>query len=310
MKKAIKPVLILLGLGLFVAILSRFPLGDILSTWQTMGWAVVLTPFIALIWFATNTSGAHCLFRGRLTWRTLFFNRLIGDGYNALLPLAGVAGEPVRVHHLAKHIHGGDAVAIVIVDRLNNIISGLLFSAILIAISMLLVDWSGLVGVALAYCAISLVITAILLVVSTSKAPGRLGHLVLVKLGSAPLGKAGLVVPLGILLRGLSWHMLGRAAAALEVGLLLFLLDLPITVTTLVTITGVLSAVGVAAFLIPQGIGVAEVASVFAFGLLGFLPVQGLAFGLVRRGRMLVISLSGVAVHLVYLRRQGQQTTE
>jgi hypothetical protein len=62
----------------------------------------------------------------------------------------------------------------------------------------------------------------------------------------------------------------------------------------------VLSATSILFFVIPQGIGVSEAGVAGAFLLLG-LPVHlGIAFALLRRGRIIFWALVGVVVHVLH----------
>jgi hypothetical protein len=68
-------------------------------------------------------------------------------------------------------------------------------------------------------------------------------------------------------------------------------------------VAGALAAAGFVGGVIPQGIGVDEAATVGIFGLLGLPGEAAIAFALARRGRMLLMSTSGVVLHLALGRR-------
>ncbi len=317
------------GIGTLVIVVTRFPLADISNALAAMGWPALFVPAVAAIWFAANTTGAYALFGGRVRWRTLFLNRVMGDGYNALIPLAGVAGEPIRIHHLAQSVDDDDAIAVVLVDRIINVAAGMLFSALTIGAALWLYaadfGWPvATVEVAAVYCLVSAAVSVGLLYISLTRAPRRFSRWALARLfprrgrlenesqHGTPLPFHGRQI-----LVALFWHLAGRAAIVIEIGLLLHLLNLDVGLASILVITAVLSAAGILGFLIPQGLGVIEVASVFAFGMIGFSPVAAVAFGLARRGRMLVVSLLGIGLHLWLAKKFGctikktrQQTSE
>src|SRR5262249_12507113 len=81
------------GLALFGYVISRYPLRQIESAVAGMWPGVALTPLIALSWFAAGTSSLYLLLDRRIRWLRLLWIRLVGDSYNALLPLAGFGGE-------------------------------------------------------------------------------------------------------------------------------------------------------------------------------------------------------------------------
>jgi len=70
-------------------------------------------------------------------------------------------------------------------------------------------------------------------------------------------------------------------------------------ITTAAFVDSALNAAGFVGFAFPQGVGVFEGSSVYLLGCLGVSAPAALAFALARRGRMLLVSLSGVVVHLI-----------
>jgi hypothetical protein len=82
-----------------------------------------------------------------------------------------------------------------------------------------------------------------------------------------------------------------------EIGTLLWLLGLGIDPLKIGFVDGALNAAGTLAFMVPQAVGVFEGTSVFLFKVFTFPGPAGVVFGLVRRARMLTVSLGGVALH-------------
>ncbi len=52
-------------------------------------------------------------------------------------------------------------------------------------------------------------------------------------------------------------------------------------------------------FFIPQGLGVNEAGIVTAFSIVGYASAAGIAYGLIRRARMIIYSLVGLVVYLL-----------
>jgi SAM-dependent methyltransferase len=96
-----------------------------------------------------------------------------------------------------------------------------------------------------------------------------------------------------------SWCLAGRIVGFCEIGALLWILDLGVDPVAILFLDSVLNAAGFISFVIPQGLGVFEGASVHLFGILGFPGPLAIAFALARRGRMLLVALLGIALHLV-----------
>jgi len=224
-------------------------------------------------------------------------NRLMGDGYNAIVPAGGFGGEPLKLNHLAHFVPAHTVTVALIGDRLANAASGFLVSAVCLVVALNTYAWPGPVTtLAWLWSASALVATVAISVLATSRLPARLSGKALRFLGregvdAAPIERAPYY-------KALAWNVLGRVLGLLEIAVLLTLLDLPATVPAIAAIGGLLLASGVLGLVIPQGFGVFEAMSVYAFQLVGFATPAGLCFGLARRGRMLLFSLLGVLLHV------------
>jgi hypothetical protein len=297
MSAKLAPLLLLAGAAVLVALVMQFDLADIGQAWSTMGWAALATPLIALLWFGANTTGSHALFGGRVPWLTLLLIRLMGEGYNALMPKAGIAGEPIKVQHLTAYVTTDRARMGVVLDRLLNMLSGLVVSGLLVAASLVLFEWPPTVVAAAAAYIVLAAFGAFTLARALRRDPAGMGAWVLRRLGHSSTNNSS--ISNGAVLQAFVWHLFGRLAMALEIAFLLYLLDLDFGIASVVALTGLLSAAGAISFIIPQSLGVAEAAAALAFFLVGFPPVLGVAFGLVRRGRALFISMLGVGIHML-----------
>jgi len=287
----------LAGAGLLAWLLVNAPFGEIGATLGNMGPGVILVIPIVLAWSLANTLGLRELLAGRVVTATLFVNRLVGDSYNAIVPAAGLAGEPVRISMLRRDVPLAEATAAIITDRLINMVASLLVSAVaftLAAGTLALPTYvtSGL----LAYAIVALVAATLLVVVVVHGAAGALATRIarLLNHDATTLGTAS---PRSIMI-AIAWHVIGRLLACLEVALYVALLGVPLSPFEILFVTGVLHAVGVVGFMIPQGLGIAELGAVHVFQLLGHDPTLGLAFGLVRRARVLAFSALGILVHV------------
>jgi uncharacterized membrane protein YbhN (UPF0104 family) len=107
-------------------------------------------------------------------------------------------------------------------------------------------------------------------------------------------------LPAGVFLRALGWNLLGRAGVMAEVALLLLALGQKVRLDALVAISAMLSVAGMVFFFIPNGIGVNEGATVLALELTGYGKGVGLAVGLARRARQLLLAAAGVAVSALW----------
>lgn len=290
---------LVVGLVLLGYVLTRVPLADIAHACQRVGPLVLITPLIALGWNVCNTSALHVLLEGRVPWRDLLWNRLVGDGYNSVLPLAGLGGEPWKLRHLTQFIATDRAIAALIRDRILENAVGLLVSSAAIATTTARFEIGPALRTALyGYVVFAAVAGLAGAALVATRLPGRIGQRLGRWLGgtSAPLPDA---LPPGRFVRSALWCLAGRIVGFIEIGALLWMLGLGVHVDQILWLDSVLNAAGFIGFAIPQGIGVFEGASVYLFGVLGAPAGLAVAFALARRGRMLLVSLAGVGMHLV-----------
>jgi 1L-myo-inositol 1-phosphate cytidylyltransferase len=300
--------LVLPGVGMVVAlalfgwVLTRQPLAAIAAVVSPLEWSALALLAFPLLWYASNTVALWLLIGRRVKLPALFLNRVAADGLNLLLPLGGLGGEPLRARHLARWLPGQEAAAAVIAGRLVDELSAVTFAGVCLVVAGQ-VPLPGrlrgpgtILGIALILLGPSL---ALLL---TGRAPARLAAAVFRLLRRG--GRFPLAGPLGVrpLLGAFAFHLVGRAAGLLEVLFLLHLLGIAATARAAAGVTALLLVSGAATLVFPQGLGVLEAASVLALGLLGQPPPVGVAFGLLRRGRMLVYGAVGSALGLLVLR--------
>jgi SAM-dependent methyltransferase len=296
-------VFLVLGLALLVWMLSRQPLSDIYDAVVHMGPIALAAPLIALAWFPTHATALWVLLDTRVPWGEVFYNRLVGDGYNALLPMAGLGGEPFKARHLSQFVAMDLVVAALVRDRVIDNAIGFLFSAVLLAVTLPRLALPPVLGEALwLYAAIAAAIGVLSFWLVVSRLPGRLGKLLGRWLSGSSEEPPRL--PLRRALHAALWSMASRILGVCEIAVLLYAIGVPVDFTTAAFVDSALNAAGFLGFAFPQGIGVFEGASVYLLGCLGVPAPAALAFALARRGRMLVVSLLGVVVHLARRRRR------
>jgi glycosyltransferase 2 family protein len=291
-------VFLLIGLGLLAWMLSRQPLSDIYDAVVHMRPIALAAPLVALAWFPTHTTALWVLLEGKVPWREAFYNRLVGDGYNALLPMAGLGGEPFKARHLSRFVALDRAVAALVRDRVIDNGLAFLFSAVWLSLTLPRIALPAVLADALwAYVVLAAVLAALSFWLVISRLPSRLGRVVGRWLSGSSEEPPRL--PLRRALHSALWSTMSRVLGVCEIALLLYAIDVPVDFTTAVFVDSALNAAGFIGFAFPQGIGVFEGSSVYLLGCLGVAAPAALAFALARRGRMLVLSLLGVAVHLL-----------
>jgi phosphatidylglycerophosphate synthase len=271
-------------------VVSRIPHQELAQALGHVGWGFVLVLAVSGSWIALNASSVGVLARGRMSFRQLLYNQLVGEGYNALVPLAGMAGEPFKLRYLTTWLGRAEAGRVVVLERVLHSIAGVLFSiggfvAILLTLHLSNV-WQTTLKMGLSVFALWIVL---LLWVFRSRMLARLAR----KVGL----QEGLTLPTGVVLRALALKFIGRVLSLVEVAVILYLLRIDPTLDRIL-LTGILvTASGLIAFAVPQGLGVNEFSVMGAFKLLGLSTPLAIAFGLVRRARILCWALVGVLLH-------------
>jgi hypothetical protein len=305
MPRWIDKVFLLVGLALLVYVVSRYPMAELGRAFKRLGPWAMTTPLIALLWICCNTSALHLLLDRQISWLRLLKIRLIGDGYNALLPLAGMGGEPYRIKHISEFVPVDQTLTALIRDRVIENAVGLLFTGTWIAVA--LGRWvfaasmrAGMVAYVTFAAAVGII--SVLLVVTSL--PGRASAALARMFGAK--SQAAVKLPPSRFVAVLAWYIGARVAGCLEITLLLWLLGLGFDPITNLFCYSLLQAAGFIGFAIPAGIGVFEGTAVYLFEVLKFPGPLGVAFAFARRGRMLVVGLFGVVLHLASLPRRAQ----
>lgn len=295
------------GIGLLVFVVARFPFSSVLDACKRVGPTVAVLPLIAIGWYVTNACGLHVLLDRRVPRKALFWNRFVGEGYNAVLPLAGFGGEPFKLRHLATFVPPAEALTALVRDRLIENAIGYAFSAVWLAASVArFVPHGGLHVSVLVYAAVAGTIAAVYLLTLTTRLPGWLGTAVMRRLGIESIHVDH--VPVSRLAHAALWYLAGRWLGMLEVVVLFAALGLPRDTLTVGFTYNFLQAAGFIGFFLPQGLGVLEGASTWLFSIFGFPAVLGVAFVLARRGRLLLVALAGVVAHAL-ARAMGRGST-
>jgi len=294
---------LLIGVGLCAYMVSRFPLSQIGDACLQLGPWVFLTPMIAMGWFAANSTALYHLLERRVPWPALFWNRLVGEGYNSLIPAAGIGGEPLKLRLLTRYVETHRAVVALINDRLIDNALAFAYSGGTVAVGAFTIHMTATVETSMiTYAAAGIGISVVFVVVMVTSASSRLGGKIAKLLGAEQLGHERMRP--SVLVYAAFWTGMGKLIGLLEIALLFHLLGLSFTIGDVFFTAGALSAAGFIGGAIPQGLGVAEAATVGIFALLHFPGPAAVAFALARRGRTLLVSVLGVTLHLLF----GQRT--
>jgi CDP-L-myo-inositol myo-inositolphosphotransferase len=286
------------GLLLLAWLVSRMPIESIELAFRNAGTGVVLAFAAAPLWYAANAFGIGLLVDGRVRFRHLFYNQVVGEAMNTIVPLAGLGGDVFRVRHLGEFVGTAAATRAVVQDRLVHALSGPLFAGAAIALTIWLVPLDPAVVAGLAVSsALLLGGGLVLLGLVLSPYPTRWSAAIVRRLTGSVGG------PIGALSRMrvggvLTAKMVGRLLNLVEITIILRLLGLEASPELVIAIAGLLTASAVVFFMVPQGLGVNEAGIAGAFTIVGLAAPFGLAFGLIRRARVVTWAALGIALQL------------
>jgi uncharacterized membrane protein YbhN (UPF0104 family) len=273
------------------------------TSWRILiaqvGPALPVAAGISLGWMAFYARGLRAIVDGAIGWGRLVYNRVVGDAYNVIAPVGGVGGDPIRILDLAGEIGSPGAVRAIVLDRLVYSTAGLVFSAVGSAVAVAAFTWDRrLEHLVVGYVVVALAVAVGLSLLATrpeaARGIGRLLRLAKMRLPQLPSP-----LPMKLFARALGWHLLGRAGSLVEIGILLLALGQPVRLSAMVAIGALVSVAGILFFFVPNGVGVNEGATVFALTLTGYTESAGLALGLARRVRQLLMTAVGVALTMI-----------
>ncbi len=285
------------GLLLLTWLASRMPFEAIEAAFDNAGAGVILVFVTAPLWYAANAVGLGLLLGGRVGIRHLFHNQVVGEAMNTIVPLAGLGGDVFRVRHLAGLVGAAPATRAVVQDRLIHALSGPLFAGAAIALTLWLVPLEPAVAAGLAVTA-GLLIAAggVLLVFMLTPYSTRWSGALFRRLSRGGAGVSFEPPRRRLVLAVLAAKLAGRALNLVEIAVILHILGLAASPQLVIAIAGLLSASAVVFFMVPQGLGVNEAGIAGAFTMVGVAAPYGLAFGLIRRARVVTWAALGLTL--------------
>jgi len=298
--RALKLVLLVLGIAVIAVSVHRIGLTPVLETLARLTWwqfVVVCLPFAVIA--AVDTLGWRFAFpRDAAPFHRLYGARLAGEALNLVTAFGSVGGEAVKAWLIRRDVTYEESVPSVVIAKTTLTIAQALFL---------------LIGVALAWTTLAIdsrVLGAMcwLLVVEVAAVAGFVGVQV-----TGIVGRAGRLLEwFGVLKRDDSaqrldadlrdyyrrdwrrlslstgFHLAGWLFGVAEAYVILIFLEIPADLVTATVIEALGAGVRFATFLVPASIGAFESANAAAFEAIGLGAGAGLAFSFVRRARQLV----------------------
>lgn len=289
------------GFSILLYVVTRLPFADVTEALRIVGPEDAWLIFVPVAWVVPYALTLCVLLDHRVTFRDALYTQISGDAFNSLTPLLGFGGEPYKAAHLANFVPLDDASHAIIQSRVIHALSGVMFTAAVVVAAIFLVDLSAVPGFAAALwlVATSMVAVSILLLwLARSRAPSRLAALILSKLKLVEEFRHDRL-SWSRLIAATTYKLIGRAGKFLELYLIFLVLDITPEFADVVLVEAMIMASVSIFFLVPQGLGVNEAGILAAFSIAGYAAATGVAYGLLRRARMIVYALFGLLIYLL-----------
>jgi putative membrane protein len=287
-----------IGIAILIALVLSKGAGDVANVIAQAGFALLwLVPFHALpLWL--DAYAWHLLLNRRVPLAFLWWVAAVREAVSRLLPAAGIGGEIVGVRLALWRLSDASFVtASVIVEVFVTIAVQYAFSALgLVLIVMSAQKGSGgAIGLAL-LVSLPLPVLAVMLLRRggvfhaierfATRVMGR-EHRLLQGVDGKRLDAQidALMRQTGLLIRSFLWQFAGYMSGALETYWALALLGYPVSIGDALAIEALTQAVRHAAFIVPAGLGVQEVAVVMLAQMFGVNHEVALSLALVKRMR-------------------------
>jgi putative membrane protein len=292
------------GIGLLIALLAHYGLGDIFRAVATLGWdgfAVVVLYHLGLIalmglaWWVLGAGRADC------RPRAFVFGRLIREAASEALPFSQIGGFVLGARAAAlAGVENAFAAASIVVDISLELIAQLGYVLIGLALlARLRPDSRLLEPLVFGVLAMALVVAVFVAVQKRGVALVEVGIGKLAEkwVGATPRRAGGLCAAIHEIhgrTANLAISTFGHLGTWLlngvEAWITLRLMGVHLSVAEVVVIDSLLYGIRSVAFFVPNAIGVQEGGYVMLGAMFGLSPDAALALSLIRRGRDLLIA--------------------
>ncbi len=301
----------ILGFLVVLGLIIHQGAGNVFAAATNIGWGLLAVCLYQVLPLAASAACWRRLLPPdkRPSLLTLLRLRWICGSVNSLLPVAQVGGEYVRVRLLSvKGVPGTLAAASVVADVTVAIVCQSVFGFVSILLLFLVKGPNEIVFAAVIGLAFFSVLILGFYMAQRLNLFTRLAHKLesIVKVGvgdgqSLVGNAAGLDRALDSiytrrkdLIIGFSWRFLGLLANALQIVIIMYFLENPVSIIVAIVLEGLTQAVRNASFIIPGALGVQEGSYMLLSILFGIAPETGLALALIVRARSILTGLPAI----------------
>ena len=306
--RRVKALLLVVAVAAIALAVHRIGPSPILEALARLRWwqlLLVCLPYAGIA--VVDTLGWRFAFpRAAAPFHRLCGARLAGEALNLVTAVGSVGGEAAKAWLIRRDVAPEESVPSVVIAKTTITVAQALFLMVGVALACIVLDTDSRVIGAMAWLLmVEVAAVAGFVGVQAAGIVGRAGRL-LERLGA--VRRADYADRLDVTLREyyhrdpwrLAWstgfHLVGWLLGALEAYLILWCLDIPVTLATATMIEALGAGVRFATFLVPAGLGAFEGANAAVFDAMGLGAGAGLAFSFVRRARQLVWTAVGLLV--------------
>jgi hypothetical protein len=298
---AITFIFYFLGATTLLYLVLRLPINDVVEAINTVGGEVMWLIFFPAVWAIPYAMTLTVLLDNRITFLDALYTQISGDGFNGITPLLGMGGELYKAKHLSRFVPLQDSSRAIVQSRLIHALSGVIYTAVILSICLILIDFSNLPGLKIALIGFTIIMalaTIAILWLTMSKAPTHFTGFILSRFKLIeefrhdPLSWSKLRV-------ATFYRLIGRCGRFIELYIIFLVLEIAPSFADLVLVQGMIMASVNIFFFVPQGLGVNEAGIVSAFNIIGYAAASAVVFGLIRRARMVVYTLFGLVVYAI-----------
>jgi glycosyltransferase 2 family protein len=295
--KAIRAVLLVGGLVVLAFLVVRVGIESVVSVLNRLTWwqlVLICLPY-GLIMAVDTLGWRYAFISNPPPYLRMLAARTAGEAVNIVTALGSVGGEAVKVWLLRPAVPYDESVPSVVIAKTTSTLAQtlLLVVGLILAVTTLTVA-GDVIWAMLGLLGIELLLVGGFFATQVAGLVRRAGRLLA---WSGLIENASAAEDLDARLRryyrenwrrfvlSVAFHFSGWLLGALEVLVMLHVLDIPVSIATATVIEAVGSGVRFASFLVPGSLGVLEGANTGVFAALGLGASAGLAFSLVRRAR-------------------------
>jgi putative membrane protein len=302
-------ILLIAGLILFIALIVREGIPEILTALSSVGWGLFWISVFRIIPIALDALAWSVLFSkiNSPSIPTLSWARWVGESINTLLPVAQVGGNIVRAKLVMDQgVDGMRAAAIAVIELTVGLATQFIFAFLGI---LLLLQQGGeeLKRISLISGLIigAFVLAAFYLTQRFGLFSYSIRFLNAIVRGNELIGLAGGAKNLDIrisemyrkhreLIVSSFWRFMSWVTKTGETWLALYFLGFPVTFQEALIVESLSSAVRISAFAVPGALGVQEGGIIIICSMIGIDSEIALALALIKRTRELFVGIPGL----------------